>query len=874
MNPEPNTSIPAETSAHAQTVAGVLSEFETTAQGLTSADARRRLEAHGPNSLPPAPRRGVLQRLAAQFSSLLVLVLLVAAGVTALLGHWVDASVILGVVVINAGIGLVQEGRAETAMAAIRKMLSLRAAVIRDGARTGIAGEAVVPGDIVFIEAGDRVPADLRLITVHGLHVQEAVLTGESVPVSKASDPVDAAVPLGDRASMAWSGTLVTQGTALGVAVATGQGTEIGRIGGLLARVESTSTPLLRQMDRFARILSLAILGASGLVLALGTLLSERPFDELFLAVVGLAVAAIPEGLPAVMTIALAIGVQAMARRNAIVRRLPAIEAIGAVSVICTDKTGTLTMNEMSVAQVITPDGSFAVTGPGYSPKGQITPDGDLEAIALAACLCNDAMIEQVEGNYRIEGDPMEGALLAFAARAGVSGAGWTRCDVLPFDARNRVMAVRHECVGQHRLLVKGAPEAVLELCNTQIDRDLWRTRSDGLARQGLRVLALAEGAGDQTDLRPQGLKGSLTFLGLVGLIDPPRPEAIAAVADCRAAGITVKMITGDHAVTAMAIAGQVGLANVEHVLTGAELDQLDDATLTQAALACDIFARTSPEHKLRLVAALQTNGMSVAMTGDGVNDSPALRRADVGVAMGRKGSEAAKEAAELVLADDNFASIAAAVQEGRRVYDNLRKVIRFELPTSFGEAAIVIAALLFGLALPISAVQILWINMVTGITLGLVLAFDPVAPDIMQRPPRDTSETLLSRGLLWQTVFVSGLFLLAAFAVFGYSQFRGDSLMGSQTLVMNTLVALEIANLFAIRASGHRLSWSVFSASGLVWASVGLVVLVQFAVTLIPALQTVFGTQALGVADLALVLGVALVFFAAVRLGDRGHRS
>jgi len=867
----------------AQTPAAVLAALSVTPEGLSEAEAVTRRATYGSNSLPEPPRRGLLARLWAQISSVLVIVLIFAAAVTALLGHWVDSGVILGVVVINAVIGFVQEGRAETAMSAIRQMLSPQATVLRNGVRVSLAGEDVVPGDIVLIEAGDRVPADLRVIEAHGLFAQESVLTGESLAVEKDIEPVVPEAALGDRTSMLWSGTLITQGTGNGVVVATGTDTEIGRIGGLLASVEHQTTPLLRQMDRFARFLSLAILIASAAVLALGSVLSDRPFDDLFLAVVGLAVAAIPEGLPAVMTIGLAIGVQAMARRKAIVRRLPAIEAIGAVSVICTDKTGTLTMNQMMVTRVITPNGAFEVSGQGYAPEGVVTPQGDLQDLALAALLCNDARLHNVDGEWCIEGDPMEGALLTFAARAGVPGDGWTRRDELPFDARRRYMAVLDDApAGAPRgamIRVKGAPEAVLTLCDADgFDALAWHDRAQTLAQRGLRVLAVAQMPAGKAGLEAEGLQGHLQLLGLIGLMDPPRPEAIAAVAECHAAGITVKMITGDHAVTAGAIAAQIGLHNSARVMTGAELDELDDATLTQAALGCNVFARTSPEDKLRLVAALQANGLSVAMTGDGVNDAPALRRADVGVAMGLKGSEAAKEAAELVLADDNFASIAAAVHEGRRIYDNLRKVIRFELPTSFGEAAIVVAALLFGLALPVSAVQILWINMVTGITLGLVLAFDPSDPATMRRPPRDPSESLLSRGLLWQTLFVSVLFLVAAFAVYSVAVGRGDDLATAQTLVMNTLVALEIANLFAIRATAQGTGQgakiiAAFRATWLVWASVLGVIAAQVLMTTLPPLQSLFGTQALATADLGLIGVVAGAFFVIVLIEDRVRR-
>ncbi|WP_149587920.1 HAD-IC family P-type ATPase [Tabrizicola flagellatus] len=859
---------------HAETVRGALEAFAARAEGLTSAEAARRLAEHGPNRLPEARARGPVVRFLAQFNNVLIYVLLGAAAVTAGLQHWVDTGVILAVVLANAVIGFIQEGKAEAAMAGIRSLLAPKATVLRDGARVTVPGADLVPGDIVLLEAGDKVPADLRLIEARGLAAQEAILTGESVPVDKDPRPVGADVPLGDRRSMLWSGTLVTQGTAKGLVVATGQGTEIGRIGGLLAGVESLTTPLVAQMDHFARWLSFLILLIAALILVWGYFVGHHDFGELFMVVIGVAVAAIPEGLPAVMTITLAIGVQAMARRNAIVRRLPAIEAIGSVSVICTDKTGTLTRNEMVVAAAQTEEGVFAVTGDGYGPEGGITPAGDLSRLARAAALCNDAALHLRDGQWIVEGDPMEGALLAFAAKAG-GVAPSARVDAVPFDSRHRFMAVLGSDGVTH---VKGAPERVLRMCR-DVDYGHWHDRAEAMARQGLRVLAFAERAEASDRIDTATLDGGLTFIGLLGLIDPPRPEAIAAVAECRAAGIRVKMITGDHAGTAAAIAAQIGLAKPGRVLTGADLDKLDDAELALEALDVDVFARTSPEHKLRLVTALQSRGLSVAMTGDGVNDAPALKRADAGIAMGLKGSEAAKEAADLVLADDNFASIAAAVREGRTVYDNLKKVISWTLPTNAGEAAVVVLALLLGLALPVTAVQILWINLITAITLGLALAFEPTEDGTMSRPPRPRDAPLLTGGLVWQVILIAGLFVAATFGVFSYAIQKGHSLALAQTMAMNTLVVLEIFNLFFIRnMHGTSLTWAAVRGTPVVWAVVIVVTLAQVAVTYLPPLQAVLGTEAVPFRDGILIVAVGVVFFALteiekqVRLGLRAR--
>ncbi len=856
----------APTTPHARSAEDCLLALHAGLDGLTADEAARRLDEHGPNRLPEARGRGPALRFLMQFHNVLIYVLVGAAVVTAALQHWVDTGVILAVVLANAVIGFIQEGKAEAAMAAIRHMLAPHAAVLRDGKRLTVDAADIVPGDIVLLEAGDKVPADLRVIEARGLAAQEAILTGESVPVEKSVDPVSPDAALGDRRSMLWSGTLVTQGTARGLAVATGAGTEIGRIGGLLAGVEQLTTPLVAQMDHFARWLSFLILLAAALLLVYGYFVGHHAFDEMFMAVVGVAVAAIPEGLPAVMTITLAIGVQAMARRNAIVRRLPTIEAIGSVSVICTDKTGTLTRNEMVVAAAETPDGAFTVAGEGYAPSGAITPAGDLSRLARAAAQCNDAALHDRAGQWIVEGDPMEGALLAFAGKVGGNQEA-RRLDAIPFDSRHRFMAVLGDGPGGRTTYVKGAPERVLRMC-AGVDYALWHDRAEALARRGLRVLALGERAETSDRIDAAALEGGLTFLGLVGLIDPPRPEAIAAVAECHGAGIRVKMITGDHAGTAAAIAAQIGLENPQRVLTGHDLDRLDDAQLALEAASVDVFARTSPEHKLRLVTALQANGLSVAMTGDGVNDAPALKRADAGIAMGLKGSEAAKEAADLVLADDNFATIAAAVREGRTVYDNLTKVISWTLPTSAGESATIVLALLLGFALPVTPVQILWVNLITAITLGLALAFEPTEPGTMARPPRRRDAPILSGALVWHVVLVAALFLAGVFGVFTYALDKGYPLALAQTMAMNTLVVLEIFHLFFVRnIHGTSLTWDAVKGTRVVWAVVIAVTVAQFAVTYLPPLQAVLGTQPVPFTDGLLIVAVGAAFFALIEI-------
>ena len=859
--------------------------------GLDAAEAARRLAEFGPNRLPEPPKRSPFLRFLSHFNNVLIYVLIASATVTAALRHWVDTGVILTVVIVNAVIGYIQEGRAEQAMDAIRGMLAPRSAVLRDGRRVSVEATDLVAGDIVLVEAGDRVPADLRLIEARGLMAEEAILTGESVPVDKGTAPVAQDAALGDRTSMLFSGTLVAAGTGRGVVVATGPDTQIGRISGMLARVQTLTTPLVAQMDGFARWLTVFILIVAGALLSYGYFVGHLPFSDLFMAVVGLSVAAIPEGLPAVLTITLAVGVQAMARRNAIVRRLPAIETLGSVSVICSDKTGTLTRNEMSVATLAAAEHLYSVGGNGYAPEGTVRwreadahPDEHavLMEFAHAAGLCNDAMLHAHDGGWRVEGDPMEGALMALAGKITGKGADplrrWNRTDAVPFDAAHRYMAtLHHDHEGHACIHVKGAPEAVLTLCADQraadggsepLDAAHWHAIVETLAAEGQRVIAVAARAvaQDQTILNTADLDRQLTLIGLIGLIDPPRAEAIDAVAECHAAGIRVKMITGDHAATARAIAGMIGLKNHDRVLTGADLEAMDDAELADAAVQTDIFARTSPAHKLRLVTALQARGLTVAMTGDGVNDAPALKRADAGIAMGLKGSEAAKEAAELVLADDNFASIAAAVREGRTVYDNIKKVISWTLPTNAGEAMTIIVALFAGMALPITAVQILWINLITAVTLGLALAFEPSEPGTMRRPPRPRDEPLLTGELLWHIVLVSTLFLAAVFGMYFYAIDRGHPVALAQTIAMNTLVVLEIFHLFFIRnIYGTSLTWAAARGTSIVWACVLAVTAAQFAITYLPPLQAIFGTHGVPLFDGLLIVAIGAAFFALI---------
>jgi potassium/sodium efflux P-type ATPase len=734
----------------------------------------------------------------------------------------------------------------------------------------------LVPGDIVLLESGDRVPADLRLIEGINLAVQESALTGESFSVQKQADPVALETPLAERLSMLYAGTLVTQGRARGVITAIGDKTEIGQIGDMLRKVEPLTTPLMKQLGNLGHVLTKAILVLSAITFAFGWFFRSYAIDELFMAVVGLAVAAIPEGLPAVITITLAIGVQRMAGHNAIIRRLPAVETLGSVSVICTDKTGTLTRNEMSAQSVQLSNGELSVSGVGYHPQGDITAEQQaptdaqqltLQRLATAAILCNDARFDQDSLPWQLHGDPTEGALLILAAKAGLDPASvqqaTPRLAEIPFESSHGYMATLHKSPEgsalPYQLLLKGAPERVLTFC-TQIwtpagprplHTDEWQQAIDSFAARGQRVLALAE---VDTDLATLPLPDSspdlsayqFNLLGLVGIMDPPREEARHAIAQCQQAGIRVIMVTGDHASTAAAIGSQLGLSQPLQVLTGSELEQLGDADLQKRAAEIDIVARATPAHKLRLVAALQAGQQVVAMTGDGVNDAPALKRADIGVAMGMKGTEAAKEAAGMVLADDNFATLRTAVLEGRTVYDNLRKALVFLLPTNGGQALVMVAAILLGITLPITPVQILWVNMVSAITLSLPLVFDRAAPDIMQRSPRQNDESLLSMALLFRIAFVSVLLMGLTLALYNWSTSHQPDLNRARTVAINSLVVAEMVYLISCRAlNSTTLDLTSWLDNGYALLAIFALTLMQLALTYLPFMHTLFGTAA-----------------------------
>ncbi|MDG9927552.1 MULTISPECIES: cation-transporting P-type ATPase [unclassified Pseudomonas] len=878
---------------HALAAEEVQRELATGPGGLDPAEVDQRLQQYGPNRLTPPKRRGPLMRLLLQFHNILLYVMMAAALVTALLGHWVDTGVLLAAVLINAIIGFIQEGKAEAALDAIRAMLSPHATVIRAGKRQEIDAGELVPGDLVLLASGDRVPADLRLIAVKELRVEEAALTGESLPVEKAVDAVAEDAPLGDRYGMAYSGTLVVYGQATGVVVGTGVATELGQINRMLAGVRMMATPLLRQIDRFGRMLAIAILAIGALTFVLGTLWRGHSPEEMFMMVVALVASTIPEGLPAIMTVTLALGVQRMARRHAIVRRLPAVETLGSVTVICSDKTGTLTRNEMTVQRVVCAGHVFDVGGVGYAPVGDLSVDGRkvevghypaLEWAIRAGVLCNDARMRDDDGLWQVEGDPTEGALLVLGSKCRHEHdpicSAWPRLDSIPFESQHRFMATLHRGLDDERwILVKGAPERILEMCDRQLghgsleqplDADHWRRMATDTAAQGLRLLALARKpvGPDTLSLDFDDTQEGFTLLALVGIIDPPRDEAIAAIADCHRAGVRVKMITGDHAETARAIGAQLAIGVGKPAVTGAEVAMMDESALRRVAMEIDVFARASPEHKLRLVQALQDDGQVVAMTGDGVNDAPALKRADVGVAMGLKGTEAAKEASDVVLADDNFATIVRAVREGRAVYDNLKKFILFMLPTNGGEALVVIAAILLQLTLPLSPAQVLWINMVTSSTLGLALAFEPAEGDIMGRRPRPPGTPLLSGFFVWRVLLVSVLMMFGAFGLFYWELQAGTSVEQARTIAVNAVVVSEMFYLINSRyILAPALNRRGLLGNPYVLMAIAACIPLQLAFTYWGPLQAVFGSTDLAAGEWLKIVAAGLMVFCVAEL-------
>ncbi len=867
------------------------------AKGLTSDEAARRLERFGRNVLPKFRRHGPLLRFLLQFHHPLIYVLLAATVITALLAEWVDAGVIFGVVLVNAVVGFIQESRAEAALDALASMMKTEARVRRDGRTMGVPSEDIVPGDVVLLESGVKIPADLRLTRVRELRVDESALTGESVPVEKADQVLAPETVVADRKNMGFSGALVIYGQGTGVVVGTGVTTELGRIHQLIGEATEIATPLTKQLTSFSKVLTVAILGLAAVTFALG-LWRGQTGREVFMAAVALAVAAIPEGLPAAVTITLAIGVSRMAQRHAIIRKLPAVETLGSTTVICSDKTGTLTKNEMTVQALLAGGVAFDVEGTGYDPTGAIRRDGQavdpahhpaLRECLLAGGLCNDAQLVQRDGRWAIIGDPTEGALLVAARKGGLDpdrlATDCFRVDAIPFESERQFMATLHrtESGSDSVIYLKGAVEKTVRLCDRMLasdgmeqtfDAQAVLDRVETFAGQGLRVLAIARKslpAGGEM-LADRDVEGGLTFLGLQAMMDPPRPEAVAAVRACQNAGISVKMITGDHALTARAIAAQIGLDGRRQEETGELIamtgQDLAATALNQLAEAADrtaVFARVSPEQKLRLVEALQARHHIVAMTGDGVNDAPALKQADIGVAMGRGGTEVAKDAADMVLTDDNFASIEAAVEEGRCVFDNLTKFIVWTLPTSMGEGLVLLTAIALGTVLPILPVQILWINMTTAIALGLMLAFEPKEPGIMARPPRDPGQPILTGVLIERIVMVSLLMLVGAYGVFLWELERTESIAEARTAAVNVFVMVELFYLLNCRSLERTMFHIGVFSNPWIWRGVATMTALQLLLTYVPAMNRLFHTAPIDGPAWGLVLAAAVTVYVVV---------
>lgn len=874
---------------HNESIEACLSKLKTTVHGLSQSEANKRLLEQGENVLLSRNKTSVLKKWINQFNNVLIYILIIAAIVTGILQHWVDASVIMAVVLLNALIGYIQEQKAEKAIIALQNMLALKARVIRDSTHITLNAADLVPGDIVVLSAGSKVPADLRLIESTSLQIDEAMLTGESLPNDKTSHIVNIETPLSNRQSMAYSGTFITYGGGMGVVVATGDNSEVGRISSMLNDNEQYTTPLLRQLSTLGHWLAFIILTLSCLIFLFGTLYRQYLPQEMFMAAVAIAVSIIPEGLPAIITIILAIGVTKMAKRHAIIRRLASVETLSSVTVICTDKTGTLTKNELTVQTVLTKKNHYLINGSGYNNVGNIqqnnnvidvTQHDDLLMLIRAGVLCNDAQLNYVNEKWQLLGNPMDGALLSLGLKANLTLESelknYACIDMIPFSSRYKFRASLHKGNDNNSyIFVKGAPEIILSRCSFQLqnqknyllDKAYWVKEIDSLAQQGMKVLAIAlkkieKKQNKQNKLRENDINTDLTLIAIIGIIDPARQEVYEAIRRCQLAGIRVKMITGDHPLTAQSIAKQVGITG-NKLLIGDNINTLTDEELAEVVNEIDIYARTTPKHKLRLIKALQFHEHIVAMTGDGVNDAPALKNADIGIAMGIKGTDVAKEASEVVLADDNFASIENAVEESRNVYKNLKKSLLFILPNDGAEGLTIIVAILFGYTLPITPVQILWINIVTAITLALALAFEPQEKNLMEKKPRKSNEPLLSKFLIWRIGFVSMLFMLSLFLLFVYQVKHGVDIDTSRTVVVNALVFFEAAYLINCRSIYDSiLNKAGLFGNKLILMAISLAMLLQLAFTYLPAMQYLFKTKPLSLSQWGIIIATTCATF------------
>ncbi len=888
---------------HATSTAKVFDALKSSADGLTSEMAKERLKESGLNLIRKKRGDGAFTVFWRQINNPLIWVLLGSCALAMVLGKITDGMVVLSVVVVNTIIGFIQEFKAGKAIEALSDMVPENTTVLRDGKFQMIPVSEVVPGDVVQLAAGDRVPADMRLVQQKNLLVEEAALTGESLPAQKNTAEVDIDTVLGDRLCMVYSGTLVTLGTATAVVVSTGMNTELGKISDMLSETTDLETPLTQKLAVIGKYLTIGIVAITLVILVAGTIratgqgiaLAVALKDSLIFAI-ALAVGAIPEGLPAVVTIALAIGVQRMAKRKAIIRKLPAVETLGSTTVICSDKTGTLTRNEMTVQALWTIDQQVTLTGVGYNPEGEFMLAGQkiekipetIQTLMECAVLCSDATIKPQGKTFNITGDPTEVALIVAAAKAGIHAdklnAVQPRKDVIPFDSELQYMATLAGNADA-RIVVKGAPEVVLTRCNEHwggglLDRNEIIKQIEIFGSEGMRVLAVAVKPWNKKNmtLTVDDAQSGFQFVGLIGMVDPPRSEAIAAIKKCHKAGIVVKMITGDHKATARAIGMQIGLSQEGAVVTGVELAKMDDKTLSKTVMETNIFARVAPEHKLRLVKALQNNHQIVAMTGDGVNDAPSLKQSNIGVAMGITGTSVSKESADIVLADDNFASISAAVEEGRRVYDNLLKSLAFLLPTNLGLAFILMYAIMFfpfnpftnALLLPMLPTQLLWINLVAAVALAIPLAFEVKEPNVMSRPPRKPGEPIFNWFITFRVVFVSVLMTLGTILLF-YSEYHSalangisanDALPKAQTIAVTFVIMFQVFYMINCRSLKDSVFKIGFFSNPVVFLGIGSILILQALFIYTPFFHNVFGTTSLGLSDLLLSAGAGFLIF------------